>query len=358
VCDTAEVCSGTAAACPVNTFAPSGTVCRGSAGPCDAAETCSGASVACPADTLAPSGTVCRGSAGPCDAAETCSGTSAACPADAKSTAVCRPAAGLCDVAESCDGVADTCPADQLAASGVECRAAASACDVAEVCTGDDDACPADVGEPDADADGVCDAEDDCPTAYDPGQEDGDDDGQGDVCDPCTNGVTVVNPKVTVTRLLTGPSDDRITFKGQMTFPFPFDPNFYPPGVGARVLLRDVNGALLLDALIPTGFYDAETQTGWKLGGAATWTFKHPTGIQGVVKVVLKHVVSLPGLIKFTVIAKYGNWAVGPGTVPLNGTMVVDAPTAESGQCGEATFPGLPGPICSFNASGSTLRCK
>jgi hypothetical protein len=38
---------------------------------------------------------------------------------------------------------------------------------------------------PDADADGVCDDVDNCPSDYNPGQEDGDGDGTGDACDGC-----------------------------------------------------------------------------------------------------------------------------------------------------------------------------
>jgi hypothetical protein len=142
VCDVAETCTGTSAACPDD--AKSTAVCRPSAGPCDAAESCDGASNDCPADVLLPATTVCRAAAGVCDPAETCTGTSAACPADAKSTAVCRPAAGPCDTAESCDGASNDCPADVLLPATTVCRAAAGVCDPAETCTGTSAACPAD----------------------------------------------------------------------------------------------------------------------------------------------------------------------------------------------------------------------
>jgi hypothetical protein len=273
-----------------------------------------------------------------------------------KSIAACRPVAGACDVAESCDGVSDACPADQFLGVGVECRAAAGSCDVVEVCTGSSASCPADVGGADADADGVCDDEDICPTAPDPGQQDGDDDGLGDACDPCTNGVAAVNPKLTITKLLTGPSDDSMTVKGEITLPFPFTPAFYPPGVGARVVVVDAQGTTVFDVQVPGGFYTGTS--GWKLSGSATWTYKNKTGFQGITRVVLKHVTSLPGLIRFTVVAKFGSWVVTPATVPFRATVVVDAPTAETGQCGEVQFPGLPEPSCAFNVSGSKLTCK
>jgi hypothetical protein len=238
------------------------------------------------------------------------------------------------------------------------CRPATGPCDVTEFCTGTSTACPADVGEPDGDGDGVCDGADDCPSAFDPAQGDADHDGLGDACDPCTNGVAVAKPKVTITKLITGPADDRLAFKGEMTFPFPFTPAFYPPNVGARVVLADGTGATLLDAVLPTGFYNSVTKVGWRLGGTGTWTYTNPAGVQGIVKVVLKPMVSPQGLMKFTVTGKYGNWPVTPQTLPVHATIVVDAPVATTGQCGEASFPGLPGPSCLLTPNGSALHCK
>jgi len=145
-CDTAEVCDGTGATCPVDHLAPTTTVCRASAGACDVAEMCTGTSVACPADRLAPATTVCRASAGTCDVAEMCTGTSAACPADAfaPATMVCRASAGACDVAETCTGTSAACPGDAFAPATTVCRASAGQCDVAETCAGTSAACPAD----------------------------------------------------------------------------------------------------------------------------------------------------------------------------------------------------------------------
>ncbi|MFO0629302.1 MAG: fibrinogen-like YCDxxxxGGGW domain-containing protein [Polyangiales bacterium] len=94
-------------------------------------------------------GTVCRASAGVCDVAELCSGSSAACPTDGflPSSTVCRPAvAGGCDIAESCTGTGVACPSDAVQPAGTVCRASTSQpyCDPAEVCTGSSNACPAD----------------------------------------------------------------------------------------------------------------------------------------------------------------------------------------------------------------------
>jgi cysteine-rich repeat protein len=149
VCDVAETCTGTSAACPADGFASSTVSCRPSAGVCDVAESCTGSSAACPADAFKPSTTPCRASAGVCDIAESCTGAAAPCPSDAKSTAECRAAAGVCDVAEVCDGTSNDCPANAFAPSTQECRAAAGACDAAETCTGSGVACPIDASRPD-----------------------------------------------------------------------------------------------------------------------------------------------------------------------------------------------------------------
>ena len=218
----------------------SATVCRGSAGVCDVAENCTGSSAACPADAFASSATVCRGSAGVCDVAENCTGSSAAVrptpssrrrpcaaarpasatwprtarararlsgrrlpvvrdacaaarPASAtwprtarararrarptasrrrRRSAAPRPASATWPrtaparrgvsgrrVASSATsaaarrrlrrrrelhGVSDDCPADGFVSSATVCRASAGVCDVAENCTGSSAACPAD----------------------------------------------------------------------------------------------------------------------------------------------------------------------------------------------------------------------
>jgi hypothetical protein len=82
MCDVAENCTGTSAACPSDTFVSSSTVCRGAVDICDVAENCTGSSPACPADGYADGSTTCRASTGPCDLTEYCTGTSTSCPGD------------------------------------------------------------------------------------------------------------------------------------------------------------------------------------------------------------------------------------------------------------------------------------
>ena len=149
ICDAAEACNGTSAACPDDAFQLA-TQCRGAAGACDLAEFCDGSGVSCPEDALAVGGTPCRAPAGPCDVAESCTGSAATCPADvfANAATSCTGSSqgGACDnnAADHCSGTSNTC-VDAYRASNFTCRGSAGACDVAETCTGTSGACPADV---------------------------------------------------------------------------------------------------------------------------------------------------------------------------------------------------------------------
>jgi hypothetical protein len=167
----------------------------------------------------------------------------------------------------------------------------------------------------------------------------------------------VTTPRITVGHLNAPAGDDKLVFRGEMALPFPFAPPLYPPDRGVRVVVRDALGGLVVDAVVPGGFYDLLTGTGWSANTSATrWRYRNPTGIQGIVKVVLKHLTSTPGRIKFAVRGKNGTYPVA--AAPVTGTMVIDAPHAATGQCGEASFPGLPGPVCVLSTSGSVLQCR
>jgi sugar lactone lactonase YvrE len=145
-CDDATVCNGhetcQAGTCTAGTplACDDGNLCTTDT--CDPTNGCQHA--------VGNAGVVCRPAAGVCDVAETCTGTSAACPPDAfvPAMTVCRPAAGACDVAETCSGDAADCPADQLLPAGTTCRPAQFACDEAEMCGGTSATCPPDAIKP------------------------------------------------------------------------------------------------------------------------------------------------------------------------------------------------------------------
>jgi hypothetical protein len=343
-CDVAEACDGVSAACPADTVSASGIECRAVAGTCDTAEACDGLSPACPADAF-DSGTECRASAGVCDVAESCDGTGSDCPADAKSTAECRVAAGVCDVAEACDGSADACPADAFAPDTTECRPSTGSGDDAEFCTGESSMCPADGGT-DGDGDGVPDTIDNCVGVPNGDQADADDDQVGDECDPCSNVVPVFasGTKIKLTKQTTPPGDDGLLFKGVIAVPT--TPTIDPAANGIRVLLTGADDSVVLDATIGGG-------SGWKVNAKATrWSFKSPGGTQGITRVKIAAKKNAPGTLKFSVKGKGGSFAPAAGALPVVGTLVVDAPIARTGQCGEAT------PACQTRAKGKTILCK
>jgi hypothetical protein len=179
----------------------------------------------------------------------------------------------------------------------------------------------------DADADAVCDA---------------------DVAGPAA----VVKPKLKIGKQLTPPGDDTLTFKGEMTIPLV--PALDPPANGARVLVDDAAGRVVVDVAVPGGAYDPVTRTGWKANAAATvWTYKNRLGLSGVTSVKVKRVVAVPGLVKFTVKGKRGAWDTTGAALPLHGVFALGA----AGQGGLASFPG-PSPACAVVGGGHTVNCK
>jgi hypothetical protein len=149
-------------------------------------------------------------------------------------------------------------PTDGFVPSTVVCRPSAGPCDVAETCTGSSASCPADTGSPDGDGDGTCDLQDDCPSIPDPGQADSDGDGLGDVCDPCNNtfngGAYATKSKITVTKLLTAPGDDKVKLKGYLVLPQ--TPVIRCDLNGVRLLLQKQDGSYIFDTTLPPGVYD------------------------------------------------------------------------------------------------------
>lgn len=313
------------------TIEPAETVCRVASGTCDVQETCNGASSTCPIDVKSTA--ACRAAGGVCDIAETCDGVSNDCPADAKSSATCRAAAGVCDVAETCDGVGNDCPAD--AKITTECRASTGPCDPAEVCDGSANGCPTDAVLPDDDGDALC----------------------NDV-DPCTNGARATKPKLKITRALAPSGDEGMKLSG--TIMISTVPTIDPVAKGARILVTDATGATVFDDLLPAVAYGMLGKFGWKVNGQGTsWKYMSPANVlTDTLKASLKAVATTPGLYKFIAVVGLGNLPVQGAQLPLTGTFVIDSPTAETGQCGEAIFDGPPGPVCTATPSGTTINCK
>jgi hypothetical protein len=366
LCDLSETCDGSTKQCPPDVIEPATTVCRPSAGPCDVAELCDGATTACPSDAFT-TGNVCRPAAGLCDVADTCDGTQAGCGPDVlqPSSAVCRPAVGDCDIAESCTGSSPACPPNVLEPATTVCRPAVDICDIAENCTGVSGTCPADVLSPDADSDGECDLIDNCDDVANAGQEDADLDGVGDACDACTNvngARDALKRRIGLQKILLPQGDDRFTLRGQVTIPVPPStptaPAVNPVANGARIVLDNAVGNLL-DITLPGGAYTNATKIGWRVNPTNTrWTYKNnnPSASNPIQGIALSTSPRTPGVFKFSVRGKNGAFATGPGDTPLRAIVVIDSPTAESGQCSELSFPGAAS--CKFNRSYSQVTCK
>ena len=179
--------------------------------------------------------------------------------------------------------------------------------------------------------------------------------------DPCTNGVPATKHALILRKIATPAADDKLSFKGSAVIPL--TPTLDPAENGVRILLSGAAGATILDAAIPAGAYDPVAKTGWKVNGAGTaWTYRGPgTTTEGVQKVVVKLAPrSVAGGLKFKVKGKNGSYPVAAPDVPVTGLLVLDPPTATTGQCVEAFFPATPPakPSCALSAGGSTLKCR
>jgi hypothetical protein len=169
-----------------------------------------------------------------------------------------------------------------------------------------------------------------------------------DVGDPAP----VVKPKVKLTRQLTPPGDDRLTFKGEMTIPT--TPTLDPVANGAIVMLDAADGRVIVDVDVPGGAYDPVTRVGWQARGTApSWRYKNPVGLLGITSITLKRTASAPNRIKFSVKSKNGDFAAAGASLPVHGALVL----GPAGQGGLATFTG-PDQSCAFTGGGNTLTCK
>jgi len=263
------------------------------------------------------------------------------------------------DADNDCDGIPDGCgacpptPENDTDTDGV--------CADLDNCLFD-----ANFFQDDVDGDGSGDVCDNCPADANPTQTDGDSDGLGDACDPCTGPALVRKPKILVTKLETPPGDDKLTYNGEVTLPHPFNPPLDPLTNGVRLLIDDTAGNLL-DLTIPGGAFVDPPAAGWKVNKkvpVSKWTYlnknKTVAPPAGITKVVVQDSsLKTPGLVKFSATGKNGSYAPFSANLPLASLMVLDPPTAETGQCGALGFPGpVPSPACVFDPVTGKLKCK
>ncbi len=157
----------------------------------------------------------------------------------------------------------------------------------------------------------------------------------------CASGATMSDAAIRITRIDTPPGDDALAFNGRMVIAHPFGPTLDPITYGVGIAITDQVGTSVLNATIPGGDYDPVTKTGWRVSSTGKrWRYinKSSSPANGITSVVIKNLSSRqPGLIAFSIKGRHGNYAVAPPAVSLIGTLVLDPPTAETGQCGVAS---------------------
>lgn len=175
----------------------------------------------------------------------------------------------------------------------------------------------------------------------------------------CEAGTAVSKPRLVVKKLDTPPGDDTLAFRGQVVLPHPFAPALDPVAVGAGVVIEDTAGVRVLDVTVPGGAYDPASDVGWTAARSGTsWRYLDRSAAPpaGVTKVSIKDMSrKQPGLVRVKVTGKRGDYPVDGASLPLTGLLVLDPPTAATGQCGVATFVG---PKQSCSADGKSVRCR
>lgn len=125
-------------------------------------------------------------------------------------------------------------------------------------------------------------------------------------------------------------------------------------------MVVDSAGNTIVDATIPPGLYNPVQKVGWSQNATGT-AFKYKNKgtpvplVGGIYKIVIKHIASTPGRVKFVVAGKTGNYSVNQANLPVHATIVIEGALGTNGECSDALFTGSPG-TCAF--SGSSVRCK
>jgi hypothetical protein len=175
---------------------------------------------------------------------------------------------------------------------------------------------------------------------------------------PCTNGTPLTDPRL-VMKATASPGQSKLRFRGELALlPLPLDPPLDPIARGARVRVEDATGAALLDETLPGGAFDPATSTGWRYDGRKTWRYTRPVS-QGIDHLALKRVAGSSNVYRFQVRARLASTPVPSlAQLPLEGTLVIDAPVARNGQCGEARFGLEPPATDCLLSEGTRLVCK
>jgi hypothetical protein len=158
----------------------------------------------------------------------------------------------------------------------------------------------------------------------------------------CTASTAIGKPRLRIGRLHTPPGDDTFTFRGRLALPVPVASPLDPTTVGVGVLVRDALGAPVIDVTVPAGAFDPATGVGWKTSARRdAWTYANRSAAPpaGIIAVRIRNRSTVaPGLVDVAVKGRRGAYPVDASRLPLNAVLVLDPPTAETGQCGQAAF--------------------
>jgi parallel beta-helix repeat protein len=175
----------------------------------------------------------------------------------------------------------------------------------------------------------------------------------------CTTGSAVESPRLVVKHLHTPAGDDTLAFRGELVLPYPFVPALDPSTVGVGIVVADASGARVVDVWIPGRPFDPIARVGWKTsrsGTTWTWDDRSADPPAGIAKVSVKDLSrKQPGRVRFKVRGKRGTYPVDPAQLPLTAIFSLDPPTAETGQCGPASFPA---PTRRCRTDGKHVACR
>jgi hypothetical protein len=130
----------------------------------------------------------------------------------------------------------------------------------------------------------------------------------------------------------------------------PVDPVLH----GIRTLVTGAHGEAIADVTVPAGAWDESTKRGWKVNRRRTsWRYRkvYPSG--GADGAVVRGDPA-SGDLRFSYRGHHGSHPFTAPMLPPTLGFVVDAPTAETGQCGEKLFAAS---RCRASANGRNFRC-
>ena len=181
--------------------------------------------------------------------------------------------------------------------------------------------------------------------------DDLDADGVGNECDACTNGQAIQQPRVRISGIGTPPGDDEISARGIVQLA----PGVaLRPGVsGARFVLEDATGTVLIDAAFPGGS-TGDAGTWVRAPGGRHFTFRANESLGGIVEVLRLRLRSDDRVV-FEVSGRNGAVDWGSAEAGLRVRFALLEQGAMGEECGERE---LSAGACRSNADGRRLVCR